>query len=274
MAEVKATEHVEDDDRYNVFDVEGLAPVIADMGTGGVDDTIGGRVLSSCEELFPPPSRLHRFRIIQEIAMGLAHLRTVTIVPRDLKPANILLGDCCVVGPEKQGKETTQGSQMDQSKGMTEVGFYHREQLHKEVLSRFTKKSSVPFSSYVESMEGMLSGGEMSDCEGKMLYSNIQRTGLLRKMILDGAFVLEILRHVEMVENPEFVFDFPSNDPIFSSQGMLYNLPFIRRDMLNINNQVPMMILEVMVSLQIGRTDVCPFSLSLSFFCYIPLLYN
>lgn len=115
---------------------------------------------------------------LQEIEIGLGYLRPMTIDHRDLKPANTLHHDCCVVGPENQGKETTQGSEMEQGNargGLLPPGAIT------QVLSRFTKKSFAPFSSCMESMERKLYGGEISDCERKMLYPNTDRTGFLEK---------------------------------------------------------------------------------------------
>ncbi|XP_052170364.1 UPF0481 protein At3g47200-like [Diospyros lotus] len=58
-------------------------------------------------------------------------------------------------------------------------------------------------------------------------------------MIVDECFILEILR----VANQPFESDYSNDDPIFGYHGMLYAMPFIRRDMLLLENQLPMLVL-------------------------------
>ncbi|XP_068647108.1 UPF0481 protein At3g47200-like [Aristolochia californica] len=71
---------------------------------------------------------------------------------------------------------------------------------------------------------------------------------LLELMIRDGCFVLEILLTSYDVTN-----DYASNDPIFSSHGKLHNMPYIRRDMLMIENQIPFLVLERLFAIQSAR---------------------
>ncbi|XAR60993.1 hypothetical protein NMG60_11034560 [Bertholletia excelsa] len=60
----------------------------------------------------------------------------------------------------------------------------------------------------------------------------------LRLMVMDGCFMLEILRVVA-----ETVHDYDSDDPVFGEHGKLYVLPLIRRDMLLLENQLPILVL-------------------------------
>lgn len=62
----------------------------------------------------------------------------------------------------------------------------------------------------------------------------------LRMMIHDGCFMLEILHCASMTKFD----DYASKDPIFSSHGNLYIMPLIRRDMLMLENQLPMLLLQ------------------------------
>lgn len=64
----------------------------------------------------------------------------------------------------------------------------------------------------------------------------------LQLMVMDGCFMLEILLTNEGVSN-----NYASNDPIFSNHGKLHNMPYIRRDMLMIENQIPLLVLEKLV---------------------------
>jgi hypothetical protein len=67
----------------------------------------------------------------------------------------------------------------------------------------------------------------------------------LQMMILDGCFMLEIIRlatHNSL--------DYSADDPVFSSHGRLYMIPHIRRDMLLLENQLPMLVLYRLVAVE------------------------
>ncbi|XP_051116378.1 UPF0481 protein At3g47200-like [Andrographis paniculata] len=83
----------------------------------------------------------------------------------------------------------------------------------------------------------------------------------LQMMIVDGCFILEILRATTPpdqphpqdrtpAEEPAGGEDYASNDPIFSKHGKLYIVPYLRRDMLMLENQIPMLVFEKLVSIQ------------------------
>jgi hypothetical protein len=57
-------------------------------------------------------------------------------------------------------------------------------------------------------------------------------------MILDGCFILEIARECKG--------DYDDNDPIFGYTGNHNMLPYILRDMLILENQIPMMVLRTL----------------------------
>ncbi|XP_052170383.1 UPF0481 protein At3g47200-like [Diospyros lotus] len=57
-------------------------------------------------------------------------------------------------------------------------------------------------------------------------------------MMLDGCFMLELVRVAYQSENYYF-----GNDPVFSRHGDLYLVPFIKADMLLLENQLPMLLL-------------------------------
>ncbi|KAG2706335.1 hypothetical protein I3760_05G099300 [Carya illinoinensis] len=62
--------------------------------------------------------------------------------------------------------------------------------------------------------------------------------GFLKIMTLDGCFMLEIL----LASTADQLEDDDSKDPIFSKHGNLYIMPHIRRDMLMLENQIPMQV--------------------------------
>ncbi|XP_058745140.1 UPF0481 protein At3g47200-like [Vicia villosa] len=63
----------------------------------------------------------------------------------------------------------------------------------------------------------------------------------IQMMILDGCFTLEILRANDRVA------DYAENDPIFSEHGKFYILPYIKRDMLMLENQISMTVLLTLI---------------------------
>ncbi|VAH19066.1 unnamed protein product [Triticum turgidum subsp. durum] len=57
------------------------------------------------------------------------------------------------------------------------------------------------------------------------------RERFLQMMIVDGCFLLEVMRRTA-AGNSKQVDDYAGNDPIFSRHGILYMVPYIKRDML------------------------------------------
>ncbi|XP_031490589.1 UPF0481 protein At3g47200-like [Nymphaea colorata] len=68
-----------------------------------------------------------------------------------------------------------------------------------------------------------------------------------KMMVIDGCFMLEILRMRKGTG------DYSPSDPIFSSHGMLYALPYIKRDMLMLENQIPLLVLDRLVAVETGK---------------------
>ncbi|MCL7027179.1 hypothetical protein MKW94_012509 [Papaver nudicaule] len=85
--------------------------------------------------------------------------------------------------------------------------------------------------------------------------------GFLRLMILDGCFMLEILQWSSSVSDDRKAlssgsaaltgsvddYSYADNDPIFSRHGKLYVMSHIRRDMLMLENQLPMLLLKTLL---------------------------
>ncbi|OEL27477.1 hypothetical protein BAE44_0011504 [Dichanthelium oligosanthes] len=70
------------------------------------------------------------------------------------------------------------------------------------------------------------------------------RDGFTRVMVIDGCFLLEVLSTAADGAPG----DYAPNDPIFSRHGELYVLPYVRRDMLMIENQLPLLVLQRLVA--------------------------
>jgi hypothetical protein len=71
-------------------------------------------------------------------------------------------------------------------------------------------------------------------------------------MIVDGCFVLEVMG-AAAAKNVGY--DEPY-DPIFSRHGVLYMVPYIRRDMLTLENQLPLLLLAKLVAVETGKATV------------------
>ncbi|OEL16657.1 hypothetical protein BAE44_0022324 [Dichanthelium oligosanthes] len=70
-------------------------------------------------------------------------------------------------------------------------------------------------------------------------------------MVTDGCFLLEVMRTASGWE----VNDYAPDDPVFSPHGLLYNVPYIRRDMLMIENQLPLLVLERILAVETGKDE-------------------
>ncbi|XP_030446554.2 UPF0481 protein At3g47200-like [Syzygium oleosum] len=70
----------------------------------------------------------------------------------------------------------------------------------------------------------------------------------VQMMVLDGCFVIELFRGVD--EGFEKL-GYPCNDPVFSKWGSMLNIQ-IQRDMILLENQIPLFILDRLLSLQLG----------------------
>uniref|UniRef100_M8BMI9 Uncharacterized protein n=1 Tax=Aegilops tauschii TaxID=37682 RepID=M8BMI9_AEGTA len=80
-----------------------------------------------------------------------------------------------------------------------------------------------------------------------------KRGKFLEMMITDGCFLLEVMRTVAGKESiPK---DYAHGDPIFSWYGIQHIKPFIQRDMLMVENQLPLRLLETIVAMEDGT---CP----------------
>lgn len=130
----------------------------------------------------------------------------------------------------------------------------HRALLH------FIKRYKKPFEYYVDAVMKVLE-------DLKHAYSSLDQKwhqdtiGFVKMMILDGCFMLEILRAATIqdrdIDNPddEDVDDYALNDPVFSNHGKLYIMPYLKRDMLMLENQLPMLLLNTLLAVTKDEND-------------------
>ncbi|KVH87574.1 UPF0481 protein At3g47200-like [Cynara cardunculus var. scolymus] len=129
----------------------------------------------------------------------------------------------------------------------------HRALLH------FLKRYKKPFKCYVDAVMEVVDDLRHSYSSLDQKW-NQDTCGFVKMMILDGCFMLEILRtattQVGDSENPDDdVDDYASNDPIFSNHGKLYIMPYLKRDMLMLENQLPMLLLNKIVAVAKDEKD-------------------
>jgi hypothetical protein len=78
-------------------------------------------------------------------------------------------------------------------------------------------------------------------------------------MIVDGCFLLEVMRMAAAAGRRRTVHqDYAPNDPVFSRHGLLYMVPYVQRDMLMVENQLPLLVLQRIFAAEggIGKTSV------------------
>ncbi|XP_052166104.1 UPF0481 protein At3g47200-like [Oryza glaberrima] len=75
------------------------------------------------------------------------------------------------------------------------------------------------------------------------------RDRFVKVMVTDGCFLLEVMRTAEVDGEVD---DYAANDPVFSRHGELYVFPYVRRDMLMMENQLPLLVLQRLVAVVRG----------------------
>uniref|UniRef100_J3MS98 Uncharacterized protein n=1 Tax=Oryza brachyantha TaxID=4533 RepID=J3MS98_ORYBR len=75
------------------------------------------------------------------------------------------------------------------------------------------------------------------------------RDRFVEVMVTDGCFLLEVMRTAEVGGEVD---DYAANDPVFSRHGELYVFPYVRRDMLMMENQLPLLVLQRLVGVVYG----------------------
>ncbi|VAI41772.1 unnamed protein product [Triticum turgidum subsp. durum] len=102
----------------------------------------------------------------------------------------------------------------------------------------------------VEDVAEQLEGAYM-DLDSEWRADGGGRERFLAMMIFDGCFLLEVMRCT--AADGKQVGDYAHNDPIFSPHGILYMVPYIRRDVLMLENQLPLLLLQKLVEVESGK---------------------
>ncbi|KAI6670689.1 hypothetical protein NL676_005574 [Syzygium grande] len=128
---------------------------------------------------------------------------------------------------------------------------YPMEEHKHRALLHFLKRSRTPLERFLESLreveEDLMASYEALDPEWKEGSGEGTASKFLQLMITDGCFMLEILKTATGTLN-----DYEPNDPIFSKHGKLNVMPYIKRDMLMLENQLPMLVLDRLITVESG----------------------
>lgn len=116
----------------------------------------------------------------------------------------------------------------------------HRALLH------FLNRSKKPLQSYMESLNQVVQ--QLKDSYDSLDPKWEHDTSrFLKLMMLDGCFMIEVLRICTEKCN-----DYSPKDPIFSQHGKVHLMPYIRRDMLMLENQIPLLVLQRLLAVEKG----------------------
>ncbi|WOL12883.1 hypothetical protein Cni_G21651 [Canna indica] len=85
--------------------------------------------------------------------------------------------------------------------------------------------------------------------EGRVVLSSDE---FVEIMVLDGTFVLELFRGATGGGEGFRELGYDRNDPVFAMRGTMHS---IQRDMIMLENQLPLFVLDRLLGLQIGRPD-------------------
>ncbi|KAL8533703.1 hypothetical protein ACS0TY_009919 [Phlomoides rotata] len=119
----------------------------------------------------------------------------------------------------------------------------------KRALAHILCRSEKPLKSYVDPLVEVVH--DLMDAYGHLDEDWKQDAKrFLHLMIIDGCFILEIMRAYDQTKS-----DYDRNDLIFSHHGKHNVIPCIRRDMLLLENQVPLLVLERLHAVESGSTE-------------------
>ncbi|KAI9157318.1 hypothetical protein LWI28_020570 [Acer negundo] len=130
-----------------------------------------------------------------------------------------------------------------------ETHFEPMEEHKQRALLHFLKRSGKPLESFVDSLQQVVEDLKNSYDLLDLKWQTDDTGYFLPMLIRDGCFMLEIFR-----TSTHSFDDYVHNDPIFSNHGKLYIMPYIRRDMLMVENQLPMLVLEKLIAVETNNT--------------------
>ncbi|XP_042435011.1 UPF0481 protein At3g47200-like [Zingiber officinale] len=133
-----------------------------------------------------------------------------------------------------------------------EVDVAPMEEHKRRALLHFLKRSKRPLKEFADAMEAV--AGQLREAYEGVGDKWRDEEKFLSLMVTDACFMLEIMRAATASGGGgSSDDDYAVNDPVFSSHGMLYHVPYIKRDMLMLENQVPLLALDVLLTIESGK---------------------
>ena len=124
-------------------------------------------------------------------------------------------------------------------------------EMHKHRAARhFIQKSQKCTKDYVEALWEVLPELMDSYSQLDVWMGENNRGRFLELMLIDGCFLLEILR----ICSPDELQDYDEHDPVFSRSGLAFNF-HLWRDLYMLENQVPFSALERLLTVQNDKTS-------------------
>ncbi|XAR60997.1 hypothetical protein NMG60_11034564 [Bertholletia excelsa] len=141
---------------------------------------------------------------------------------------------------------------------LVSFGPYHYREDHlramqehkKRTLLHFLKGAKEPLRSIVDSLVAVLL--ELQNSYDSLSKEWRDTDSFVELMVVDGCFMLEIL---SAASGSQYEDDYGDQDPVFGSHGKHHVMPSIRRDMLLMENQLPMLVLVKLSMASSGSND-------------------
>ncbi|EAZ20480.1 UPF0481 protein At3g47200 [Oryza sativa Japonica Group] len=127
------------------------------------------------------------------------------------------------------------------------------------VVARFVGRRRRPVAEFVAAVEAAAAELEESYQD---LAGEWRGERFLQVMFTDGCFLLEMMRTAKVIggggggkhdEASGAVGGYAHNDPVFGRHGAVYMVPYVRRDMLIVENQLPLLLLQKLVAVETGK---------------------
>uniref|UniRef100_A0A0E0RHA4 Uncharacterized protein n=1 Tax=Oryza rufipogon TaxID=4529 RepID=A0A0E0RHA4_ORYRU len=128
-------------------------------------------------------------------------------------------------------------------------------------VARFVGRSRRPVAEFVAAVEAAAAELEESYQD---LAGEWRGERFLQVMFTDGCFLLEMMRTAKVIggggggkhdEASGAVGGYAHNDPVFGRHGAVYMVPYVRRDMLIVENQLPLLLLQKLVAGDVDEED-------------------
>ncbi|GJN29489.1 hypothetical protein PR202_gb17715 [Eleusine coracana subsp. coracana] len=129
------------------------------------------------------------------------------------------------------------------------LGPFHHGEAHLRPMDTHKRRALVHFLRRARRPLAEFAAGELEGAYQCLGDEWRGKERFMEMVVMDGCFLLEVMRTASgWAAN-----DYAGDDPVFSPHGLLYTVPYIRRDMLMIENQLPLLVLDRLVAVESGK---------------------